>query len=377
MRTPQASIKIMALFQKAVKTGDTNEIEKIPLKDVKMAKAHLVYDKNQPFYIFMQDYIDEREKMEKAEFKKNNSIFISHINEEAPIALYLQALLLSIFKGVSVFVSSDYESIRSGKEWYDAVVENARLSKIVLVLLSKQAIHRPWINFEAGVGAGTLGDVIPIVGRNLKKQEIPPPLQFRHARDLRDPKDVEALLRDISQSLQQPVPTGDWANFSREICDIMNKLPYQGLFIDPYCSSGDAHSHIIQFRLVNNGTIDMDLIAVEGSIPENLLLSNWGRSINIPNLSVVKTEKVDGVMRFCHRCYSYPGPIPPGLGHPPRLPECLTPSMSPHDFPTLRFVLRTDLSEEDLNQVIEYKVLAKDFITENHTLTIREILKKT
>ena len=70
------------------------------------------------------------------------------------------------------------------------------------------------------------------------------------------------------------------------------------------------------------------------------------------------------------------GPIPPGHGYPPRLPECFTPSMSPYDFPTLRFVLRGDLSEEDLNQTLEYKVLARDFVTEIYTMTIRELLKK-
>ncbi len=383
MKVPESSIKIMSHFQSTVKTGDSAELDKIPLKDIKMAKAHLAYEENQPFYVFMLDYIQERERKEGSAFsgkgiKKDDFIFISHIGEEAPMAILLKKLLTSTFKDISVFVSSDFESIRTGKKWYDVIIERARAAKIVIVLLSKQSIHQPWISFEAGIGAGAYGEVMPIVGRNIKINDIPPPLKFRQARDLRDPEGVKALLRDVSKTLDQTEPVGDWSNFTREFVEITKKIPYQELYLEPYYIRGDnGTSNIIQFKLINNGTTDMSLIAVEGAVPENLLLQNWARPNSIPNLSEVKVEQVNGQRKFRYTCYAYSGPIPPGYGYPHRLPECLTPSMSPHDFSTLRFALRADLSEDDLNQTIEYKVLAKEFITETHSMTIRELLNKT
>ena len=94
MTTPESSIEIMASFQRAVKTGDTAEIDRIPLGKIKLAKAHFSCDSNQPFYVFMLDYIQERGKMEespagKISIEKKDFIFISHIGEEASIALLL------------------------------------------------------------------------------------------------------------------------------------------------------------------------------------------------------------------------------------------------------------------------------------------------
>lgn len=382
MGIPESAIKIATCFQCALKTGNSSEIDKVSLGEIKIAKAHLSYDSNRPYYIYMMDYIQERERKDesmdgKIGIKKDDFIFISHIGEEASIALLLKGLLTSTFKDVPVFVSSDFESIRTGDEWYDKIVENARTAKVVIVLLSKQSMNKPWINFEAGIGAGTYGEVMPIVGRNIKIKDIPPPLKFRHARDLREAEGIKALLRDISKILNHTEPVVDWINFTREFIEITKKLPYQELYLEPYCIRGDnGKSNIIQFKLINNGTMDMSLIAVEGAVPESLLLQNWARPNSIPNLSETKVEQVNSQRKFRYICYAYSGAIPPGYGHPHRLPECLTPSMSPHDFPTLRFALRSDLSEEDLNQSIEYKVLAREFITETHSTTIRDLLKK-
>lgn len=39
MKIPESSLKIMANFQKACKSGNTSEVDKSPLQDIKMAKA--------------------------------------------------------------------------------------------------------------------------------------------------------------------------------------------------------------------------------------------------------------------------------------------------------------------------------------------------
>lgn len=385
MKTPEESFRIMVKFQAAVKTGDRSEIDKLPLSAIKLAKAHLAADKSSAFYVYMVDYLQEREEREKKESRNVNKvsivkekiIFISHISEEAPIALALQGLLKTMFKNIPVFVSSDYDSILSGKKCYDTIVKGAQSAKVVLVLLSEQSMHSPWVNFEAGIGAGSFGEVIPIVARNLTIDEVPEPLKFLQVRDLRDPKGVGALIRHVAKYLEQKEPPGDWSNFTKDILGIVRTLPYQGLYLEPYCvQGGDGHSFIIQFKLINNGTTDAYPLAVEAAVPESLLLRNWARPLSISNLSIANVVQKNGVRYFCYHCTSYQGNISPGHGHPHRLPKCLTRSMSPHDFSTLRFVLRADLSENESDQTIEYKILAEKFVTEIHRMTIRELLKK-
>jgi hypothetical protein len=86
---------------------------------------------------------------------RNHSVFISHITEEKPVAEVLQKYLkLAFGSDFRVFVSSDAKSIGGGKKWYTHIIENLKISEVVLVLLSQESKGREWINFEAGFGEG-------------------------------------------------------------------------------------------------------------------------------------------------------------------------------------------------------------------------------
>lgn len=63
MTVPEKYMEIMAKFQKALKTEDFAEIDSIPLKDLKLAKAHLVNDKGSAYYPLLIDKIAEMELM--------------------------------------------------------------------------------------------------------------------------------------------------------------------------------------------------------------------------------------------------------------------------------------------------------------------------
>ena len=78
--------------------------------------------------------------MEK-KINKANSVFISHIGDEAPVALKLKNLLQEVFtEAIQVFVSSDYESISTGEEWYRRIVESIKSSKWLLFLSQKNLL---------------------------------------------------------------------------------------------------------------------------------------------------------------------------------------------------------------------------------------------
>ena len=80
-------------------------------------------------------------------------IFISHITEEATLALTLKEWIESTFLGeISVFVSTGPEDITAGNQWFNTIENALDDTKVLLVLCSKESIVRPWINFEAGAG---------------------------------------------------------------------------------------------------------------------------------------------------------------------------------------------------------------------------------
>ena len=140
-----------------------------------------------------------RRRQQELAGHNRHGIFISHINEERPLALRLQKLLeTALSPKPPVFVSSDYDSIKSGEEWYRAILGGIRRSEAVVVLLSPESIDRRWINFEAGFGLGQESQVIPVVWRGLTKGEVGFPLGQLHARELADRDECAALLRHLA-----------------------------------------------------------------------------------------------------------------------------------------------------------------------------------
>src|SRR5229473_6129432 len=96
--------------------------------------------------------------------KGQAGVFISHYSEEKSIALKLQAYLTNrLGDGISVFVSSDRNSIGGGRVWFSRIRESLKAAKVVIVLLSTRSLGQEWLLFEAGVGDGAGACVIPVI----------------------------------------------------------------------------------------------------------------------------------------------------------------------------------------------------------------------
>jgi len=93
------------------------------------------------------------------------NLFISHISEDKAVAATVKLMLKELFNDLTVFVSSDYESIRSGKDWHGAIIDALKSSGAVIVLCHAASVDRPWINYEAGIGDGTGALVLPLTIR--------------------------------------------------------------------------------------------------------------------------------------------------------------------------------------------------------------------
>ncbi len=155
------------------------------------------------------------------------SVFISHIAEDATVALALKSLLtVALGSETGVFVSSDYDSIRSGSDWHGAIVEALKSASAVVVLISAHSYSRPWINYEAGVGDGAVVPVVPVVIRGFPKSDVKPPLGRHHARSFDGPDEVRALLRDLAEFTGKQL-TGGTESRIAELLEEAGKVPLE------------------------------------------------------------------------------------------------------------------------------------------------------
>jgi hypothetical protein len=142
------------------------------------------------------------------------TLFVSHIHEEKELADDLKKFLESSFLGmVEVFLASDSESISLGSRWLDNISDALNKCRLLLVLCSKSALSRPWINFEAGAGWIRRIKVIPLCHTDLEPQLLPIPLRLLQGATLSDKEGVANLLRTIAEELSCNTPAPELDEF--------------------------------------------------------------------------------------------------------------------------------------------------------------------
>ncbi|HGI3940921.1 TPA: toll/interleukin-1 receptor domain-containing protein [Streptococcus agalactiae] len=125
-------------------------------------------------------------------------IFISHIGEESEIAKKFKKEILNYTnRGVEIFVSSDDESIYAGDDWEDEVKNNIKSCDMMLVLLSKKSLYRPWISFETGAAWVRGIKPIPICHGGLDTDSLPKPFSIMQALNA-DEKGLTKVFRRVS-----------------------------------------------------------------------------------------------------------------------------------------------------------------------------------
>src|SRR3990172_4695206 len=103
-------------------------------------------------------------------------VFISHIHEEAPLAMVLKEWLESSYAGqLDVFVSSDREDVPAGSKWLEEIDRALEQSSICVVLCSPASVIRPWINFETGSAWHKQIPVLPVCHSGQEKASLPAP----------------------------------------------------------------------------------------------------------------------------------------------------------------------------------------------------------
>ncbi len=145
-------------------------------------------------------------------------IFISHITSEKKLGLALKKSIEKAFLGMTdVFISSDPENLPAGKQWYKTIMEKLDEASILFVLMSPQAIKKPWISYEAG--AASIRDIpmIPVCHSGITLNNLPAPFSFHQAVEACNLESLQLIIPTISTSLGSSRPPIDFSEFVVEI----------------------------------------------------------------------------------------------------------------------------------------------------------------
>lgn len=80
-------------------------------------------------------------------------LFVSHCSEDAADAEDIAQHLENVFQdaGIEVFMAARSESINPGDVWQDKIIDALSETDVLLVLMTVDAVYKPWINFEIGI----------------------------------------------------------------------------------------------------------------------------------------------------------------------------------------------------------------------------------
>ncbi len=103
-----------------------------------------------------------------------------------------------------VFLSADQRQVFGGDVWLDKIRAALQECEVLVLMLSKRALGRSWVNFEAG-GIWLIGrPVIPVCFGNVSKHNLVPPYASMQALDL--PKDAGYLIDSVYHHLRVKPP---------------------------------------------------------------------------------------------------------------------------------------------------------------------------
>lgn len=128
-------------------------------------------------------------------------VFISFVHEDHKVASAVQNLIASeLVTRDDIFLSSDKTQVYAGDIWLDKIKEGLAASNVVVLLLSRRSVSRPWVNFEAGGAWLNAKPIIPVCFGSLTKDSLPQPYSGIQALNLGD--EIHYLLLSLHRQLK-------------------------------------------------------------------------------------------------------------------------------------------------------------------------------
>ena len=127
-------------------------------------------------------------------------ILISHISEEALIALLLKDFIESTFLGqAEVLLSSNSSDSGVGDKWLVGVDGALTNADLLLVLCSPKSIRQPWIHFEFGCAWTKSLPISCLCHSGLNKIGLPSHLRTFEVLEVDDDNFMEDLFQDLAK----------------------------------------------------------------------------------------------------------------------------------------------------------------------------------
>jgi hypothetical protein len=126
-------------------------------------------------------------------------VFVSFVHEDKVVAQAVKGVIRGFIGDVDAFLSTDQTEVFAGDIWLDRIKQSLRDAELVILMLSKRSVGRPWVNFEAGAAWLTDTTIIPCCYGNLSKEGLPHPYSAIQA--LKLPDDTEYLLASVCHHL--------------------------------------------------------------------------------------------------------------------------------------------------------------------------------
>ena len=154
-------------------------------------------------------------------------VFISHISAERALARFLKIRVEKDFLGlVSVFVSSDQDSIEAGKSWLNALHRGLDNMGLQIVLCSPVSIGRPWVNFEAGAAWVKQIPIMPLCHSGLGLDKLPMPLSTFQGGIISEPDTFLRLYNRVAKLVPCVPPEVDMKALASEASNIKTDESY-------------------------------------------------------------------------------------------------------------------------------------------------------
>lgn len=144
-------------------------------------------------------------------------VFLSYRSVEARFADVLKQHLVEDFIGlVDIFLDTDITSIPFGTTWLDGIIDGLRQSSLHIVICSKYAVSRPWINYEIGATGVQRVPIVPLCHSGLTPAQLPVPLSLSVGGIITDPDVLHKLYARVADLIGSNVPTVDFKQYAAE-----------------------------------------------------------------------------------------------------------------------------------------------------------------
>jgi hypothetical protein len=160
------------------------------------------------------------------------SVFISFVHEDQRVATAVQRYLNARLD-VPVFLASDNWQVYRGEDWLARIRQELTAARVVVLMLSRRSVGRPWVNFEAGAAWLTSKPVIPACYGNLTKGNLPKPYSSFQGLNLRG--ESYYLLSSVAHYLGVVAPPPEPLSLSGESTA---PTPTTGSSFDPTLARG-------------------------------------------------------------------------------------------------------------------------------------------